>query len=310
MRTRHAFLLFALTAWFALSLACGSARRSHKVSLAPPPEAMEADVGVPVPPGVGNQQHSARPPSAARDGATQSSAVTAGSPAGAAPPNGEPVSVKTDVGGGGSGKSSFHVSPPSADHQASSAAPPDVDFSELNRIIAGAHLANVVFNVPSTINLGDSYDLHLLLSPTKSVDELQKDLQSQIIGNQNLEGAAVKITPMMEARLTGQNFEITAGTPETQAVSDQTETQWVWDVKAKETGLQQLHLTLSALVTVKGSTTPFVVQTFDRRITVSVTWGQRISSFAGQNWKWLWTTILVPIGGWMWKKWRNERANA
>jgi hypothetical protein len=41
-------------------------------------------------------------------------------------------------------------------------------------------------------------------------------------------------------------------------------------------------------------------------IKIVVTWQQKVSVFVGENWKWLWTTILVPLLGWLWERRKNK----
>ena len=156
------------------------------------------------------------------------------------------------------------------------------------------------------MRLGETYPIHLLLSPRKSVQELQQELQTATHEG-TVQGAQISIAPEMEARLTGQGFEITAVTPERQTVSAETNTDWQWDVTPKKEGTGELHLTLSAILTLNNGSIPHAIQTFDRQITVQVTWGQRLSGFVTSNWQWLWAVIVVPVGGWLWSKRRPAR---
>jgi len=111
----------------------------------------------------------------------------------------------------------------------------------------------------------------------------------------------------MQARLTGLNFEIIAVTPEEQAVSGLEDTKWKWEIKAKSSGLQKLHLTLSALVIVEGNNTYKTIRTFDKEIKVQVSIGHRITKFIIDNVKWMWTPIIFPIFVWVWRKIRKKK---
>ena len=127
------------------------------------------------------------------------------------------------------------------------------------------------------------------------------------------EGASIRVSNRMEARLTGPGFQITAVSPEEQAITSRGSTQWNWDVKAITAGKQQLHLTLTALFTVEGKDTRRAIQTFDRTIDVQVKWGQRIAGFVVENWKWLWTVIVVPLAPVIWrarKRWTGDAPNS
>ena len=179
--------------------------------------------------------------------------------------------------------------------------PPGVNVAAVDRILAGWTTGSIAFNVNTTMRLGQTYSIHLLLSPHKSVQELQQELQTTAPQG-TPQGARISIGPEMEARLTGQGFGITAVTPERQSVSADANTDWQWDVTPTQEGTGVLHLTLSAILDVNHSAVPHAIQTFDRQITVQVTWGQRLSGFVGNNWLWLWAVIVVPLAGWLWRK--------
>lgn len=171
----------------------------------------------------------------------------------------------------------------------------------IDRVLQELPTGNIAFNAPDSMVLGQTYGIHLLLSPRQSVQELQAELQRRVAGQNVLEGAQISIAPDMEARLSGQDFTIGAVTPERQAVSAEQETDWQWDVTPKEAGAQELHLTLNVILTVGKSSLPRSLRTFDRRIMVQVTWGQRLSGFVTSNWQWLWTVLVVPLAAWAWQ---------
>ena len=158
--------------------------------------------------------------------------------------------------------------------------------------------------------LEQTHPLFLLLSPTKSIEQLEQELQQRISGNQGLEGATIKIAPEMEARLTGQDFEIKAVTPEILAVSGMDETRWQWDVTPTKQGIRTLHLTLSAILSINNHSSLRAVQTFDKSINVAVTVRERVTGFVSRNWQWLWGVIGIPSLAWIWTKKRKRREPA
>jgi hypothetical protein len=89
--------------------------------------------------------------------------------------------------------------------------PAGVDAAAVDRVLGGWTTGSIAFNVTSTMRLGETYAIHLLLSPHKSVQELQQELQA-VIPEGTAQGAQISVAPEMEARLTGQGFEITAVT--------------------------------------------------------------------------------------------------
>jgi hypothetical protein len=181
--------------------------------------------------------------------------------------------------------------------------PPDtpdkpVLFDAVDRVLQKLEFGNIAFNVPQTMRLRDTAVIELLLSVATPTDELKRMIEAA--GEK--EGARIRVSERMEARLSGPNFAITAITPELQAVSRHDITQWKWEVKPSRDGHQYLHLTLSALLSVDAASTPRALRTFDKMIEVEVSWPQQVGSFFEQNWQWLWATVCVPIVGWLWKK--------
>jgi len=172
----------------------------------------------------------------------------------------------------------------------------------ITEILQSLPTGNIAFNVPQSMNRDDTKSIQLKLSLVAPIDDLKKSITEE--GEK--EGTTISVSDLMEADLTGSNFTITGVTPETQVISSTDETEWEWDIKPTDTGLQKLHLTLSVLLDFKGTSTPRAVRTFDKEIDVEVTPGQQISSFIGANWQWLWTVILVPIGAWVWSRRRKN----
>ena len=180
--------------------------------------------------------------------------------------------------------------------------PSSSSLGSVDSILASLDWANIAFNSPQKINLNETAQIELLLSLQKSIDELS----GEIAAAGAREGASVKVSNRMEARLSGRSFQITAITSEEQAVGSIGTVEWKWEIKPTAPGLQSLHLTVTALLTVDGTNTRRDVRTFDKRIEVEVTAGQRASEFFGKNWQWLWAALLLPIGGWLWRRWKGK----
>jgi hypothetical protein len=180
---------------------------------------------------------------------------------------------------------------------------PDPLFEEIDRALAALAPASVVFASPKELRVGESAVIQMLLSLKKPVDELQAELTE--IGE--TEGARVRVSSLVEARLTGSGFTIEALTSERQPVSPGSDAEWRWEIEGAEGGRHRLHLTVSALISVRGERTVRAIRTLDRTIDIHVTWGQRISGFIGGNWQWIWAAILVPLAGVLWGAWRRRR---
>jgi hypothetical protein len=196
--------------------------------------------------------------------------------------------------------------PPLAQPTAQPPPPPDQLLGDIDQVVKQLPVASIAFNAPTTLGLNESTEMQLLLSLKEPVSELKGQLTE--VGKK--EGARVQVSDQVEARLTGLGFRIEAITPETQIVRQSATALWRWDVEATETGSQQLHLSVSALVAVDGVRTPAAIRTFDRDIDVNVTLGQRIVDVATEYSK-AWAAALVPlaglVGGLLWRRWKRRR---
>lgn len=174
----------------------------------------------------------------------------------------------------------------------------------VDHFLASMKSANLAFNSPQTINLNDTAQIQLLLSLNKSIEDLQREINSSVSGPR--EGASIKVANRMEARLTGPNFQITAITTEEQAIGANDTVEWRWEIKPLTTGRHNLHLTLTAIFNVDGSTTRRSLRTFDKSIEVEVTTRQIAIDFIEKYWQWILVAVLWPIASWIWKRWASK----
>jgi hypothetical protein len=59
---------------------------------------------------------------------------------------------------------------------------------------------------------------------------------------------------------------------------------------------------LSAIIKFQGEEKIRTIRTFEREMLVKVSFRKRVVTFVGKNWQWLWTALVVPVAGWLWKR--------
>ena len=178
-------------------------------------------------------------------------------------------------------------------------------FLLVDRILESLKLGTIAFNAPSSMNLKDLAQIQLLLSMEKSIEELS----DMVTAAGEKEATRIRVSNRMEAHLSGAGFQITAVTPEEQAITSKGNTEWKWEVKPVNPGLHLLHLTLTAIFNVDNTSMRRAIRTYDKTIEVEVTWDQRVSGFIGKNWQWLWATLLIPIAGFLWRMCKGRATN-
>ncbi|MGP8329704.1 MAG: hypothetical protein ACT6FF_05255 [Methanosarcinaceae archaeon] len=173
-------------------------------------------------------------------------------------------------------------------------AEPEISEMDLADVFSVTTQGNIVFNVPDTMQLKETRSIQLLLSSTKTVQELEKAIES----SGSLRHRKIKISKVMVANLKGTGFKVETITEPVQIVNLQGTTQWRWQVTALQPGARELFLTISAIVNINGQDRPHTIHSHAEIILIHVSWNQMISGFVSHNWQWLWTTILVPFAGW------------
>ncbi len=180
-------------------------------------------------------------------------------------------------------------------------------FEAVEQLLKSLPSGNIAFNSPTTMRLGDSYKVELLLSASKTVEELQRELRRRLSTEGELEGKSIRIAPQMEAVLSGQNFQILAVRPPVQSVSPERVTTWQWDVIPQKGGTQTLYLQINAILQVDHTSVPRSIRTYAKSIQVNVSWNLRMSGFLRENWQWLWAAVVVPVVAAGWARWRKRR---
>lgn len=151
---------------------------------------------------------------------------------------------------------------------------------KIDSILEGLPLAKVAFNAPTSMTLGESAVIELLLSTHKPIE----DLKQKVTEAGERVGAQSRISDRMKARLTGRAFKIHNIGEDVQAVSARELTHWRWEVEPIAGGRQRLHLTLSAFLDVGAHESMRTVRTFERTLTVDVSLGSQFAKFVGGNW--------------------------
>lgn len=168
--------------------------------------------------------------------------------------------------------------------------------SKVGKLLDGMEFGSIEFNLPTHINISDSYQIQFLLNLSDTV----KGLRQSITEAGEKIGTVIKLSDKMEAFLSGHMFQITEKTPGALTVLESQEAEWKWEIHPKKTGKHKLYISLIALLEIDGHIIPRTIKTFDREIEVTVTSTQKILSFYKINWHWLWAAILAPGGilGW------------
>lgn len=190
----------------------------------------------------------------------------------------------------------------------------DREIRRLSRGVAG-------FEAPTTMEVGEVRSVVVHLSPDENSEEavranLRQEVNRQaaqapgsnIESRTHVETERVEFSRVMEAKLVGQGFDIQPITSERQPVTGTGTTEWRWDVKARASGTQNLHLTMTAFLNINGREETRPVKVLSKVITVEsvrVPWTTRVGAFFEKN-PWVYTAVLIPLFVWLMKR-RSEK---
>lgn len=169
-----------------------------------------------------------------------------------------------------------------------------------SQVRTGAH---AVFTTPSTMRFEDTTDIEMVLSPTKTVAELESELTER----GESKSAATDYSNLMEAQLVSDGFDVVPLGPSIQPVEAGRTTRWKWQIKPKAGGDQELKLTLNAVLS--DGKNRIYLQTLKRDINVKVKLTQRAVGWLSglKELHWLWAAIILPIATVVLAWWRRKK---
>lgn len=176
-------------------------------------------------------------------------------------------------------------------------------INQTDNILAEMELGTISYNAPDTLNMYDSKKFILQLSvDTLKVHKLNKN--GNIIVESN-----IQVSDQMKVILSGNGFQINALTPEVQSISRSHLTEWQWVISPIDYGSQHLYLSIIAIFELDGQERERMVQSYDKKLEVEVTWLQLGGLFISKNWQWLWTVIVIPLVGYLYKFFKRREKN-
>jgi hypothetical protein len=195
------------------------------------------------------------------------------------------------------------VQPPPQDGQ-----PTPVSFSDVDQALQALAPATIAFNAPPAMRFGESRPVGVLVSLTMTQQALVDELRRRVPRGGEIAGENIDVSPFLEVRLSGgEGFDVVSISPARQAVAERSPTEWRWNVTPRRGGVQHLHLTVDAILLLRGESVPRMMRTFDHTISVQISLPQRTRLFVADHWQWLATTLLIPLGGYLWRRFRRKQ---
>ncbi|TQV85840.1 FHA domain-containing protein [Aliikangiella coralliicola] len=166
----------------------------------------------------------------------------------------------------------------------------------ISKVIQDMPLGILMYNPPQKMKLGTKERVEVRIS-TKFMKELAANLKGA--GKPQFE--KLKISEFMKVKLIGNDFDILALSEEEQIVSDNDVTNWSWDITAKSLGLKEIHLKVTSRFKLETGQEFKDYPIIDNEIFISVNPTYSLRKFANTYWKWIMTSLLIPLLVWAWK---------
>lgn len=170
-------------------------------------------------------------------------------------------------------------------------------LAEIDAQLSSTMLGNIAHSAPSNMQVDETAEVTLLVSPLLSSEELA----SEITAGGEIRTAAINITPWMHAELISPDPDAFSIRPlhgnAEQPLSTVEPTEWTWLVTAEEEGERRLLLIVSRLVQVEGRESWRQVEEYRYPIEVGITLGTRIKQVTAGLWdfKWWIGGLIFPI---------------
>jgi hypothetical protein len=143
---------------------------------------------------------------------------------------------------------------------------PTEQMAALDRAIETLPVASLAYSAPKTMQQSTASRVEVLLQPGITVEALA----NQLSGAQQVGRTTIPVAATMVASLTGTAFEITSIAPLEQPLRSAAPTRWMWDIRAKEGGIQNITLTMSAKMSLGGLERTRLIETYSSAIEVLV----------------------------------------
>ena len=179
------------------------------------------------------------------------------------------------------------------------------DLRAVDEALARLAEGEAYIGSPKRMAAGEQATVTLSLGVNLPAEKLLAELARR----SDVQRAAVRVSQVMTARLSGAGFEIEPSGMAMQAVSLAEPTTWRWTITAAQSGARSLKAELFAHIQLGGQPQHRLIRVLEQQIEIEASLLQSLAGFIGlaQGWHWLLATVVVPAGGWLWLRLRRLR---
>ena len=168
-------------------------------------------------------------------------------------------------------------------------------------------MGRVVFACPPAMKVSDPEHVEVRISGNPKED-LLAGLKDRGVPIEE----PSRIAPVMKVSLTPEEsgvFDIKSLSEDQQVMSPESFSQWVWSVTPLKSGVHNLYLTVNVLVDVPGfGAQKRQIPVLTQAVQVQTNPTDSVSQFWTSNWQWIASTLLIPLGLWLWRERSKPKA--
>jgi hypothetical protein len=174
--------------------------------------------------------------------------------------------------------------------------PNDTSYQNIN-----IKIGDIIYTIDNEMIVGEKSIVEMTLSFDMDIKKIIKNVKT--FQNKNLHNEKIRMSHVMISKLidpSGNNFIIVPITSERQLIEKNNYTLWKWYITPLVKGENELILTVDIIIHDNQKT----IEVFNGYINVisNDTIITNIIKFLGNNWKWLLSTLLIPLIIFFYKK--------
>lgn len=177
--------------------------------------------------------------------------------------------------------------------------------AEIDTEIAALRTASIAFDTPAKIGIHET----VVVTLNMSFDLSQAELKGLLGSAGPSDSAQIPAAPEMQATLLpSSGLNVTPLQSDSPKVVPSTGVAyWKWNVEGSARGRHTLALTITAVMIGAPGMPGYNIKTFSRDLEVEVSAPEAAREFAADNWQWLWTVLVVPLAGLLWRFFRGGK---
>ena len=167
-------------------------------------------------------------------------------------------------------------------------------------------IGKMAYYIPDTMEVGNFYDVKLRITKKSNgdvlINGLSENVQKIVINN-------IRVSNVMSATLIDSdgNFIIKTISTEEQNIEKFGFTEWVWSVKPIKSGENKLRLLIKVRVFTEDGDYIKDIPVYNEKIKVESNIGWSLKNWLNMYWQWLFSTIIIPIFIYFWKKRKKDK---